>query len=343
MVDRVSSLDDGYVSGDLSVYPDAIDDKDILYEAKNNAQTQLKQSVGFNGKKIIVDDASIFPSKGLLRIGPPAGEAGNSELIYYDSRTNTTFSELIRAFAGSVQHPWDAGSYVSNAVMAEHHNAVKDAIINIENYVGLETNPNADSLNGRLKTLENKFLSPKPLFRSFPRKGSPPLSVRFQNFSGGDVVRYFWDFGDGTTSILKSPFHTYQQEGIYTVKLSIITSNGAQGVVTKNNYIEVSEDNTIQFFYVAPSDSNLPNYSVETASNLSTSPQEFEFVDQSDGEIVQRFWIFDDGQTESITDPDIHSVTHTYDSPGEYEPSLLLVLSTQQLRRVFLKDTIIVL
>jgi len=36
----------------------------------------------------------------------------------------------------------------------------------------------------------------------------------------GDVV-YFWDFGDGTTSVNTNPTHTYGKEGRYKVKLTM--------------------------------------------------------------------------------------------------------------------------
>lgn len=94
MADRISSLDSGYVIGDLSVYPEAIDDKEILYEARNNAITTLKQILPFNGRKIISYDASKFPPQGLLRIGPPPGTFGLAELIYYGKRTDSVFSDL---------------------------------------------------------------------------------------------------------------------------------------------------------------------------------------------------------------------------------------------------------
>ncbi len=122
-VTKVSSLDQGYVSGDLSLFPDALDDKETLYEVKNNAETTMKQGLPFMGTNIVVEDANSFPSKGLLRIGPEPGSAGNDELVYYDSRTSNVFKNLIRGFAGSTQYRWIAGTSVGNAVMAEHHNA----------------------------------------------------------------------------------------------------------------------------------------------------------------------------------------------------------------------------
>jgi len=339
---RISSLDEGYQAGDLSLYPDALDDKETLYEASNNAETVLQQSLSYNGRNIIVQDASKFPANGLVRLGQK-GQAG--ELVYYGKRSDTVLSDLIRGFAGSKQNVWSAQTtYVSSSVMAEHHNALKDALINIENHLGTAAFPEPESLNGILKGLEVKHLAPKPLFRAYPLKGSPALSVRFQNFSGGDAIRFMWDFGDGSTSIERNPIHIYQQEGTYTVKLNIITSTGAQGVSVKSNYIKVSHEDKTPFFYVEPDAPALPNYSMETAAATGNGAvaQMFHFVDQSDGNIIERYWVFDDGEKEKQTDADVHSTTHTYTKPGKYSPSLLLVFATQRFKRVFLSRDIIV-
>lgn len=347
---RNSSLDIGYTTGDLSVFPEAKDSKDTLYEARNNAETQLRQTLSYNGKYIIVDDNSKFPEKGLLRVGPPAGQPGAAELIYYDSKTTGIFRNLIRGFAGSRQNPWPVGSWVANAVMAEHHNAIKDAVIQIEKNLGTEENPTEESLNGILKSQETRFLAPKAIFRAHRLEGPPPLKVRFQNFSTGPLVRYLWDFGDGTTSVEKSPIHTYQAEGIYSVQLNVITSLGAQGITYKKNYITVSEETKSPFFYVLPQQ----GYSKETAEALEIEPTEFSFVDQTDGDITQRYWIFDgagtvngeediDGTSYPVFDPNIHVANYVYDKPGVYIPSLLILFENQNLKRAFLKGEILVM
>lgn len=339
---KISSLSDGYQSGDLSVYPEAIDDKTTLYEGKNNAETILKQSLTYNAKHIIVEDTSAFPPAGLLRIGPSSGDPGNAELIFYGKKTDQIFSNLSRGHAGSIQTTWAKGAFVTNAVMAEHHNAVKDAILNIENTIGDLLNPEEGTIHRRLKDLETKFLAPKAIFRAYPTEGKPSLTVRFQSFSEGDVIRYFWEFGDGTSSIEKNPNHTYTAEGIYTVKLTIITSTGATGITTKSNYIEVSNEIITPFFYYELVDNN-PAYSTETAAALMEDPGIFRFVDQTDGDISQRYWIFDDGTSEAVLDPDIHVITHTYDVPGNYNPSLLVILANENPKRVFLSDVLTVL
>ena len=411
MTTRVSSLDDGYQPGDLSVFPDAIDDRETLYEAVNDGETTLKQGVPYNARRIIVEDATGFPAQGLIRIGPAPGESGNSELVFYESRSNTVFSDLIRGFAGSRQSSWPANVSVTAAVMAEHHNAVKDALINIETFLGVVNDPAEGSFNYKLREQEARFLTPKAAFFAHPRIGPPSLKIRFQNFSSGDVVRSFWDFGDGSYSTERSPTHIYSGEGIYTAKLNIVTSTGGQGAVTKYNYITVSEDYKPTFFYVVipetvettssssitatdtivPADdtSDFPSqgvvvigeeqiayrhktatsfkmltrgyggttaashvadvtirkayYSEQTAVTRAASGIEptatatvFKFVDQSDGNIAGRYWVFGDSESTEQPDPDLHSTTHTYDLPGSYSATLLLVYADQRTKRVFM-------
>ena len=338
---QISSLDTGYTTGMLSLYPSALDNYQNLYHATNNAKVVLKQTLTYNGKRVIVDDTSLFPENGILRIGPDVGLLGQYEMIYYGKKTNNTFEQIIRGFAGSTQNNWTSGNnYVSNAVFAEHHNAIKDALINMEVNLGLKEAPASESLNGILKSQEVRFLAPKPLFRAFPIKGPPSLKVRFQNFSTGYIIRYLWDFGDGGTSLEKNPTHVYVKEGKYTVKLNVITSTGSQGIATKTDYIEVNEDESVPFFYVESIDNP---YSQKTANQNGHNPKNFVFVDQSNGNIVQRNWIFGDGNTYTQEDPDKHEVSHIYANPGEYVVSQLIQFSNGRLKRVELPDTLIVL
>ena len=332
MAERVSSLDKGYVSGNLSLFPDVADDKESLYEVKNNAETQLAAGLPFNGKKIIVANTTAFPGKGLVRVGPPAGRPGEAELIYYESKTETTFKGLIRGFAGSRQNQWPSGSWATNAVTAEPHNAVKDALLNIEKKLGLKQFPESGSLNQKLKNLETKFFSPRAVFRAFPKKMKPGVSVRFQSFSEGDIIRYLWDFGDGGQSTEQNPTHIYTSEGTYTVKLHLITSLGAQCISTKNNYITVSKDELQTFFYAKR-----------------TGPRKYIFMDQTDGDVLQRFWVFDGKvkingveqmQKYVELDKNKHFVEVTYLEKGLYKPSLLVGFAGDIVRRVFLSESL---
>ncbi len=68
--------------------------------------------------------------------------------------------------------------------------------------------------------------APQALFTSSETAGCLPLSVNFLNNSDL-ATSYSWDFGDGTTSNLYSPAHTYTTSGIFTVSLVATNNNGS--------------------------------------------------------------------------------------------------------------------
>lgn len=320
-VDRISTLDSGYTLGGLSIFPKARDSKEVLYTVSNSAATTTSQSAAYAARYFVVYDTSAFPDQGLLKIG--------TELVYYAKKTSNQFLNLKRGFAGSRQDQWVIGTKVLGAVMAEPHNAIKDATLNIEADLGTSINPAPLSLNGLLNALETKFLAPRPVFAASPKFGPPPLVVTFQNFSSGPGIRYFWEFGDGAVSTDFAPSHTYLTEGKFTVTLNMITILGAQGIATKSNYIQVDANAKQGFFYVMP-----------MAGNVSTT---FSFVDQTDGDIASRYWVWGDGSSSSFLDSNIHYATHQYTTAGNYNPSLLIVFNDDTKQIVRLEDPIVVL
>lgn len=62
------------------------------------------------------------------------------------------------------------------------------------------------------------FIIPSPLDNQ--------LSVAFEALTGGDVVSWAWDFGDGGTSTEEAPVHDYTEPGVYEVTLTITTADG---------------------------------------------------------------------------------------------------------------------
>jgi PKD repeat protein len=60
------------------------------------------------------------------------------------------------------------------------------------------------------------------------------------NDRSGSASQWLWDFGDGNTSSEKNPQHSYEQEGIYTVKLVVSNCAGADTVLRQVNIIRPS-------------------------------------------------------------------------------------------------------
>ena len=68
MINKLSSADQSYKSGQLSVFPKAKDSKSSLFEAKNNAEDVLQQTLAINSKYITLIDGSKFPNSGIIKI-----------------------------------------------------------------------------------------------------------------------------------------------------------------------------------------------------------------------------------------------------------------------------------
>jgi PKD repeat protein len=69
-------------------------------------------------------------------------------------------------------------------------------------------------------------VSPTVRFTATPSSGTAPLEVQFTDSSTGSPTSFAWDFGDGSTSTVQNPSHTYQEPGEYTVTLTVTTANG---------------------------------------------------------------------------------------------------------------------
>ena len=54
-----------------------------------------------------------------------------------------------------------------------------------------------------------------------------PILLSDSSTSFGEIVKWHWDFGDGTTDTVKNPgMHTYSEPGNYTVSLNIVGNDG---------------------------------------------------------------------------------------------------------------------
>ena len=52
--------------------------------------------------------------------------------------------------------------------------------------------------------------------------------------SDGNVAAWSWSFGDGGTSTVRNPVHTYAVGSTYAVRLTVTDANGATGTVTQS-------------------------------------------------------------------------------------------------------------
>ncbi len=78
-------------------------------------------------------------------------------------------------------------------------------------------------------------------------EGDYPLTVQFSDNSAGDIISWDWTFGDGESSTLENPPHTYDDPGIYTVALTVTDSLASTDDENKTDYITAHPWHGIKF------------------------------------------------------------------------------------------------
>ena len=141
-------------------------------------------------------------------------------------------------------------------------------------------------------------------FSGTPTSGVSPLVVDFADESAGGLpTTWLWAFGDGSTSVLPNPTHTYTGPGYYTVSLNVSNAYGTDSQ-SNTSYIVVD--------YVPP----IAGFSGQPTTGA--SPYVVDFTDESTGGVATTWqWIFGDGWTSTAQHP-----AHTYTTPGTYSVRL---------------------
>lgn len=148
--------------------------------------------------------------------------------------------------------------------------------------------------------------APVSEFQASVTTGLAPLEVQFFDLSEpfGNVNSFLWDFGDGVIRDDQNPSHIYNQEGIFTVSLTVSNSFGADTEV-KPNIVSI----------IGTADDVLAAFT--TSSTIGIAPASIEFLNNSAGDIQGSKWDFGD-ETSSIE----VSPNHIYREPGEYSVAL---------------------
>lgn len=139
-----------------------------------------------------------------------------------------------------------------------------------------------------------------------PSDCQEPATISFTALPGAGVTGYLWDFGDGGTSTLANPSHTYTAFGDYTVSLTLFNASGCGTTVEKVDYVQIRPLNV--GFTVDPQEG--------------CAPLTVDFVDTTSAPtpIVSWAWTFGTGATASVGSP-----TYTYPGPGCYDVTLSVV------------------
>lgn len=255
-----------------SYYPTTIDTDDNLFLVHDSLRLRLTGDYEPGDTQIKGEGAAnivnIIPPTGLITLTEQCSDIDKRAISFYygvfDAAT-VTFSELelLSGFEDVVKQKRITDITVN--VIAPHHNNLKDALINIQEFIGrkgtIDSEPFGPTLEGRINFLRRLVMQPKAWFTADKRIGNVPLEIEFTDMSfrlGTDgnagVVTLTWDFGDQTTSVVSlisatdsvpddainvivwdkdggSIKKTYHQPGLYDVKLTVQNGFGSDTIV----------------------------------------------------------------------------------------------------------------
>lgn len=148
------------------------------------------------------------------------------------------------------------------------------------------------------------IIPPSVVFNEDKTNGCAPLTVNFTDvsFSNETITNWYWDFGDGNTSIIQNPANTYIDTGSFDVTLVIVNAEGCTDTLIMTNHIQVGQTPIISFL---PTDT------------VGCFPLTIDFSDNSSVFANQWNWDFGDGGTSNIQNP-----THAFADTGYFDITL---------------------
>lgn len=159
---------------------------------------------------------------------------------------------------------------------------------------------------------------PSTVFNASPLHPCPaPATIQFSAPAG--ATSYSWIFGDGGTSTVQSPQHTYNNNGYYTVKLTATSAHGC-----------VDSDSVANYIIIYPLDLNI---TTDVSGGCIPFPVNFSslvyYPDQQTNTPVNYpyavstySWNFGDGSSSNAANP-----AHTYTTAGVYTVTLTVTTS----------------
>ena len=191
-----------------SVYPEAIDNDTNLFLVHDSLRVVLSENYdpSINSTKIFVSgDTSNFPPTGIITLTEQCSDPKDRAVsFFYTTVTATTFEGLVAlpGFNNKIIRRSGICDVTQN-VMATHHNSLKDALINVEKFLGVkgtvDTVPLGPTIEGRLSFMKKLILSPRAWFTADKRVGLVPLTVNISNKSfrlGAGPVDFEYNLGD---------------------------------------------------------------------------------------------------------------------------------------------------
>lgn len=256
------------------LYPNDFDSDTNLYLVRDGLRLRLAEDYNPGDTSISVDPDLItlsrFPTSGQITLTEQCSDVKERAISFSYNGVDLVNAkllglELLPGFTDVVKAK--RITHVTQNVMASQHNNIKDTIIAIQEFMGVEgtvdQEPFGETLEGRTNFLRKLVLTPRAWFSVDKRVGLVPFTVEFTDKSfrlGTDGtagnITLLWEFGDSDTSLISLSTisltdevptgyedyivldedggtirKTYTEPGEYTVKLTAKNDFGEDTVI----------------------------------------------------------------------------------------------------------------
>jgi len=197
---------------------------------------------------------------------------------------------------------WDFGDETNTTGIIVNHAYVDDGVYTVT--LTVTDDDGETATKSTAKTVSNR--PPIALFTENPTIAFTDDIIHFDasssNDPDGSVISYFWDFGDGTDATGVTVDHAYEDDGVYTVTLTVTDDDGE--TATKSTAKTVSNRPPIALFT-----DDATNADVDELIRFDASDSY-----DPDGIILNYFWDFGDGTNATMC----VILGHVYTEDGNY-------------------------
>ena len=219
--------------------------------------------------------------------------------------SNTTYTASNSSTGTSLNYFWNFGDGTSSSIQNPTHTFGATGTHTICLTVTSSVDTTCNSTYCQTITSGNPAGNCYAAFQLTPDSTNANTYIA-TNYSSGNSLNYFWDFGDGITSTLMNPTHTFSANGAYTICLTVVSSVDTTCYNTYCDYITIGNN-------AGPCTANFIMYP-DSANGAGTTYIAYNY---STGTSLNYFWNFGDGTTSAIQNP-----SHTFASNGTYSVCL---------------------
>ena len=230
------------------IYPQKYDSNYTLFEVVNSTESiTVLPSEQFDTtiyiKPVPADRPEVWPTNGFATI---SGEVLYYDEVGYDQYTNkiNALKKCLRNIGNKKSQFNPAGTDIRGFVMAEHHNQLARAIVNVENLIGNATTEDQDTLTWKINDLISipaildDYGSPEVNFVCDIGESNPASGTIF-NYNttiNGTITNFALDFGDGNVEVNNlSGSYTYPPNFEINPVLTIFTPNSTLVLTCSEN------------------------------------------------------------------------------------------------------------